>query len=82
MRRIQRKEREWAGKDTGREYRWEKVGKGTNIKGKRGKEMREGQARRNVRDGRFAVKGKRRRVEWERKGEGRGEEGDGICGKR
>ena len=44
--------------------------------------MREGQGRRNARDGRFAVKGKRRRVEWERKGEGRGEEGDGICGKR
>ena len=37
MRRIQRKEREWAGKDTEREYRWERVAKGTNIKGKWGK---------------------------------------------
>jgi len=61
VRRIQRKEREWAGKDTGREHRWERVAKGTNIKGKkRGKEMREGQGRRNAREGRFAVKGKRR----------------------
>ena len=51
VRRIQRKERERAGKYTGREYRWERVGKRTNIKGKSGKEMREGQGRRKCKRG-------------------------------
>jgi len=37
VRRIQRTEREWAGKDMGKEYGWERVGKETNIKRKREK---------------------------------------------
>jgi len=37
VRRIQRKEREWAGKYMGKEYGWERIGKETNIKRKREK---------------------------------------------
>ena len=44
--------------------------------------MREWQERRNAREGGFAVKGKRVGEIGERKGEGRREEGNGMCKKR